>query len=132
MCKRIVSIAAAVVGTALLLGVNVLSARQDPATASAPREISVIARQFEFEPATIEVTEGERIRLLVKSADRVHGFEIKKLRINKLVPRGGKPIAIDFVAPAPGTYEILCSEDCGEGHESMTGTLVVQAKPKAK
>ena len=121
--------AAAVAGMALLLGGNLLSARQDPATASAPRVVEVVAKRFAFEPAKIEVTEGERVRLVVKSADGVHGIEIKKFKVNKPVPRGGKPVTIDFVASAPGTYEILCSEYCGDGHESMAGTLVVQAKP---
>jgi cytochrome c oxidase subunit 2 len=115
---------------ALLFGAGLGSARQDPATASAPREIEVLAKRFTFEPATIEVTEGERVRLVVKSADGVHGLQIKKFNVNKLVPRGGKPINIDFVASAPGTYEILCSEECGDGHEAMTGKLVVNAKAK--
>ena len=122
--------AAAVAGTALLLGAGVLLARQDPATASAPRDIEVVASRFAFEPAQIEVTEGERVRLLVRSADGVHGFEIKRFRVNRAIPRGGKPVTIEFTASAPGTYEIVCSEYCGEGHEAMTGTLVVQARPK--
>ncbi len=120
--------AAAVAGMALLLGAALVSARQDPVTASAPRVIDVVAKKFTFEPATVEVTEGERIRLMVRSADGVHGIEIKKLRINKIVPRDGTPVEIDFVAPAPGTYEVMCSEYCGDGHEAMAGTLVVQAK----
>jgi cytochrome c oxidase subunit 2 len=130
--KRTVIDAAAVAGMALLLGVNVLTARQDPATASAPRVIEVVASRFAFEPATIEVTEGERVRLMVRSADGVHGLEIKKLKINKPIPRGGKPVQIDFVASTPGSYEILCSEYCGEGHEDMTGSLVVKARSKSR
>ena len=69
---------------------------------------------------------------MVQSADGVHGVEIKKFKVNKPVPRGGKPVAIDFVASAPGTYEILCSEYCGDGHEAMAGTLVVQAKARRR
>jgi cytochrome c oxidase subunit 2 len=122
--------AAAVVGMALLFGSAFPFARQDPATASAPRVIEVLAKRFSFEPATIEVTEGERVQLVVKSSDGVHGVQIKKFNVNKLVPRGGKAVTIDFVASAPGTYEILCSEECGEGHDAMTGTLVVKAKAK--
>jgi cytochrome c oxidase subunit 2 len=122
--------AAAVAGTALLLGAGTVPARQDPATASAPREIEVVASRFAFEPARIEVTEGERVRLLVRSGDGVHGIEIKKFRVNRTIPRGGKPVTVDFTASAPGTYDILCSEYCGDGHEAMTGTLVVQARPK--
>jgi cytochrome c oxidase subunit II len=122
--------AVAVAGMALLLGAALVSARQDPVTASAPREIEVVAKKFTFEPAKVEVTEGERIRLMVRSADGVHGIEIKKLDINKMVPGDGTPVQIDFVAPGPGTYEVMCSEYCGDGHETMTGMLVVQAKAK--
>ena len=123
------SVAAA--GTALLLGATVMSpAQQDPAAASAPREIPIVVKRFAFEPDRVEVTEGERIRLLVTSGDGVHGLEIKKFKVNKKVPRGGDQITIDFVASAPGEYPILCSEYCGNGHEEMKGTLVVTAKPQ--
>ena len=120
------SVAAA--GTALLLGAAAMSHQQDPAAASAPREILVVAKRFTFEPSRVEVTEGERIRLVVSSDDGVHGLEIKKVKINKKVPRGGEQVTIDFVAPAPGEYPIICSEYCGSDHEEMKGALVVAAK----
>jgi cytochrome c oxidase subunit 2 len=138
------SVAAA--GTALLLGAAAMSHLQDPAAASAPvdsaassapvrslaqgepRTIDVVAKRFAFEPARIEVTEGERVRLVVKSGDGVHGIEIKKFKINKKVPRGGDPVTIEFVAAAPGEFPVLCSEYCGDGHEDMKGMLVVAAK----
>jgi cytochrome c oxidase subunit II len=113
---------------ALLLGVALASARQDPATASAPRVIEVTARRFAFDPSRVEVEQGERIRLVVRSSDGVHGVAIRKFRVKRLVPRGGAPVSIDFVASAPGTFEILCSEECGDGHDAMTGTLVVTAR----
>jgi cytochrome c oxidase subunit 2 len=81
-------------------------------------------------PSTIEVSEGDHVRLVVKSEDGVHGVGIKKFKVNKLIPRGGKEVTIDFVASAPGNFPILCSENCGDGHEDMTGTLVVRAKAK--
>ena len=111
-----------------MLGAAAMSHQQDPAAASAPREIPVVAKRFTFEPSRVEVIEGERIRLVVTSADGVHGIEIKKLKAEKKVPRGGEQVTIDFVAPAPGTYPIICSEYCGDGHEEMKGTLVVTAK----
>jgi cytochrome c oxidase subunit II len=108
--------------------VGVSAAAQAPA--DAPREIVVVAKRFAFEPATIEVSEGERVRLMVTSADGVHGLQIRKFRVNKLIPRGTTPVAIDFVASEPGTYEIVCSEECGKGHPDMKGTLVVKARPR--
>lgn len=106
--------------------------RQDPAAASAPREVPIVVKRFAFEPDRIEAAEGEHLRLVVTSADGVHGVEIKKFRVNKKVPRGGEPITIDFVASAPGEYPILCSEYCGKGHEEMKGTLVVSARSKGR
>ena len=90
-----------------------------------------MAKRFSFEPARVEVTEGERVRLMVSSGDGVHGLEIKKFKVNKKVPRGGEPVAIEFVANAAGEFPILCSEYCGDGHESMKGMLVVAAKSAA-
>jgi cytochrome c oxidase subunit II len=138
------SVAAA--GTALLLGAAAMSNQQDPAAASAPfdsgakgsalhalaqgepRTINVVAQRFTFEPSRIEVTEGERIKLVVTSGDDVHGVEIKKFKVTKKVPRGGDPVTIEFVATVAGEFPIMCSEYCGEGHEEMKGMLVVAAK----
>ncbi len=125
------SVAAA--GTALLLGAAAMSNQQDPAAASAPRRSHLIRprswrKRFTFEPSRIEVTEGERIKLVVTSGDGVHGVEIKKFKVNKKVPRGGDPVTIEFVAAAAGEFPILCSEYCGDGHEDMKGMLVVAAK----
>jgi cytochrome c oxidase subunit II len=145
------SVAAA--GTALLLGAAAMSNQQDLAAASAPfdsrangvairtlaqgtltdaqgepRTIEVVAKRFAFEPARIEVTEGERVRLVVKSGDGVHGVAIKKFKVNKKIPRGGDPVTIEFVASAVGEFPILCSEYCGDGHDDMKGMLVVVAK----
>ena len=98
-----------------------------------PKVFEVVARRFSFEPATIEVIEGDTVRLLVRSADGPHGVEIKAFKVKKAVPRakpGDSAVTIEFVASAAGEYPILCSEYCGNGHKDMTGTLVVRAKPK--
>lgn len=105
-----------------------MSRQQDPAAASAFRTVEIVVKRFSFEPSRIEVAEGERIRLIVTSADGVHGVEIKKFKVNKRIPRGGNPVTIDFVASAAGDFPILCSEYCGDSHDSMKGMLVVAAK----
>jgi cytochrome c oxidase subunit 2 len=98
---------------------------------AAPRTIEVVVRRFAFEPAVIEATEGERLRVLVRSADGPHGFEIKKFKVSKEVPRGTEPVVIEFTASEPGRYPILCSLFCGDGHADMKGTLVVAARAAA-
>jgi len=103
------------------------------AAVSEPKVFEVVAKRFSFEPATIDVVEGDTVRLLVRSADGPHGVEIKAFKVKKAVPRakeGDPPVTIEFVAKAAGEYPILCSEYCGNGHKDMTGTLIVRAKPK--
>ena len=90
-----------------------------------PREIDVVVRRYAFEPARIEVNVGERVRLRVVSADGPHGVEIKPFNVKKEIPRGTKPVVIEFTAKEAGEFPILCSEYCGEGHENMKGQLVV-------
>lgn len=96
--------------------------------ADTPRDIEVVARRFRFEPAEIEVGLDEPVRLLVRSADGPHGVEIKKFNVRKDVPRGGQVVEIPFTASETGRFPILCSEYCGDGHDDMTGTLVVIAR----
>jgi cytochrome c oxidase subunit 2 len=92
-----------------------------------PRLIEVTARRFAFEPAELEVAVGEPVRLMVRSADGVHGIEIKKVKVNKMIPRGGEPVVINFTAKEAGRFPIMCSEYCGDDHDNMRGTLVVVA-----
>jgi cytochrome c oxidase subunit II len=93
-----------------------------------PRVIEVIAKRFVFEPAEIEVMVGERVTLAVRSADGVHGIEIKKVKVSKEIPRGAAPVMIEFTATEAGRFPIVCSEYCGDGHDDMKGTLVVKAR----
>jgi cytochrome c oxidase subunit 2 len=90
-----------------------------------PRSFEVTASRFKFEPAMLEVTEGDRVRLTLRSTDTEHGLEIKKLKVKVAVPEGGDPVTVDFVADKAGTYEFKCSEYCGSGHGRMKGRLVV-------
>ena len=70
------------------------------------------------------MTAGEPVRLIVQSMDTVHGFSIRKLKIDTRIPKGGEPVTVEFVAPPAGQYEIACSEFCGIGHGQMKAMLV--------
>jgi cytochrome c oxidase subunit II len=149
MRTLVVFVTVAVAGMALLPeALAYASAGKDPVTAYAPlprrlaldrsgggqspsvKTFDVVARRFAFEPALIEVTEGDRVRLVITSADGVHGVGIRKFKVNTLVPRGGKPVTIEFTANEAGTFPIVCSEACGDGHADMRGSLVVTAAAK--
>src|SRR5215831_21348745 len=87
-------------------------------------EVQITAKKFTFEPATIQVVAGEPVRLVLRSADVVHGFAIRDLKIDVQIPRGGEPVIVELDAPPAGRYEIACSEFCGGGHSQMKAALV--------
>jgi cytochrome c oxidase subunit 2 len=112
-----------------LAGAPEVAGQERPGGAE-PRVIEIVAKRFAFEPSRIEVAEGETVRLMVRSADGVHGFGIKKFKVAEEIPRGGRPVMIEFTAAAAGEFEILCSEYCGRGHEQMRARLVVHARSR--
>jgi cytochrome c oxidase subunit 2 len=88
-------------------------------------EVQVVASKFMFEPAAIEVSAGESVRLVLRSKDTVHGFSIPNLKIDVQIPKsGGDPVIVEFVAPPPGRFDIACSEFCGVGHGHMKAALI--------
>lgn len=112
----------------VLVGVFRISESGSAAQKAEPRVVEVVARRFAFEPSQIEVAVNEPVRLLVRSGDGVHGFEIKKFKVKKEIPRGGEAVVINFTPNAVGQYPIMCSEYCGDQHDDMKGMLVVVAK----
>ena len=89
------------------------------------KEFKMTAKQFAFEPSTIEVNKGDRVRLIVTSTDVPHGIAIPEYAINeKLDP--GKPKTIEFTAVKSGTFKTFCSVFCGPEHGAMKGSIVVK------
>jgi cytochrome c oxidase subunit 2 len=108
---------------ALVAAIVLVAARA--AVAQQPvHEIRIVAGKFQFEPATIHVTAGEPVRLVIRSRDGAHGFAIPAMRIDERIPGGGEPVTVEFIAPDKGQYDIACSEFCGSGHGHMRAALV--------
>jgi len=92
------------------------------------KEFTVIAERFKFTPNRIEVNQGDKVRVTVRSADSTHGWRVKALDLDLLAKKGGKPETFEFLADRAGTFPIACSEYCGKGHDDMKGVLVVHAR----
>ena len=96
------------------------------------REIEIAAGRFSFAPDAIEVQEGERVRLIVRSVDVAHGISIPSLGIQEQIPAGGEPAIIEFVASEPGTHPFSCSVYCGVDHGRMSGAITIRPKNGAE
>jgi cytochrome c oxidase subunit 2 len=102
------------------------------AESPAPRAVTVemTARRFTFLPEQVEAVEGDDVTINMRSADGTHGIEIAKLKLKRVIPRGGEAVTLSFTAPAPGHYVITCSEYCGRGHDDMKSVLVVAPRTR--
>jgi len=89
------------------------------------KEIDVIAKRWEFSPNPIRVRKGDTVILNIKSIDVAHGFAIPDFGISeRLSP--GETTRIEFIADKRGVFRFFCNVQCGSGHGSMFGQLIVE------
>jgi len=95
-----------------------------PATEGAggtTQDVTIKASNWKFEPAEIRVKTGDTLKLTLENAQGAHGIEISDLNV-KLKNNETAEIKLDKA----GKYEFHCSIQCGQGHDSMTGFIVVE------
>jgi cytochrome c oxidase subunit II len=108
----------------LAAGTVSMARTQAPPPQGEAREIQVTAKKYEFNPAVIEVKQGEHIKLIITATDHDHGFECGDLHLNQILKKG-KATTIEFTADKAGTFSFRCSHFCGMGHLKMKGKIVV-------
>jgi heme/copper-type cytochrome/quinol oxidase subunit 2 len=112
-----------------LLGLSLLACKARPvATAPARSGVGVIqvkARRFSYEPNTIVLKQGVPAVLEFTSADRKHGFKVLELGLRSDI-EPGKTTRLAFTPTRAGTFAFACDLFCGDGHEEMTGELVIE------
>src|SRR3989304_8633464 len=110
----------------VLISVGLLWSRPlgqtQPGGDGSAREIAITAKKFSFTPDTINVKQGEKIRLKLTAEDVVHGFSILELGVDETI-EPGKETGVEFTADRKGTFRFFCSVECGEGHLALQGGL---------
>ena len=94
------------------------------ARAAEPRVVKISARRFSYTPSEVRVRKGEAIVLELTSMDRVHGFNLPAFGLRTDITPG-TPTRVPLTPAKAGRFPFHCDVFCGDGHEDMTGTLVV-------
>jgi cytochrome c oxidase subunit 2 len=111
-------------GLGMLLGVRPLKAQQGAKFDA--QVVKVQAKRYVFVPDEIVLKKGEPVVLEFTSVDFVHGFKAPDFNIRAdLTP--GKVVRIGFTPEKTGTFDFLCDNFCGSGHEEMAGRFIVEA-----
>jgi len=80
--------------------------------------VRLIAEQYAFVPACVQVPVDTPVKFRLTSTDVIHGFLLPATNVNTMVVPG-------FVAEVrttfsrPGVYNMPCHEFCGDGHHGM-------------
>ena len=103
---------------------------QTPPTTQAPAsqvtEISVSGTEFSFNPASISVKTGERVKITFQNNGRApHNLILEGLDITTKTVGGGQTDIVEFTAPSSGTYTFFCSVP-GHRATGMEGNLRVE------
>lgn len=80
---------------------------------------------WKFIPDKLEVPAGSTVTFYVTSVDVQHGFKLEGTNVNvQILPGLVSKMTATF--KTAGTYNYVCTEYCGVGHQNMFGTLTVK------
>jgi heme/copper-type cytochrome/quinol oxidase subunit 2 len=91
------------------------------------RDVTIVAREYQFVPNRIEVVQGDLVRIHLSSEDRPYSFAIDAYRIVKRAGTG-QTIVFDFRADQAGTFAFYCNLTSAPQCKEMRGTLVVKER----
>jgi cytochrome c oxidase subunit 2 len=117
--NRTLAMVGASVAGAIGLGGSAASAAQETV-------IKIVAQRFRYTPNEIVLKKGQAAVLEFTSLDFVHGFNIPELKLRADLPPG-KVTTVRVRFDEAGSYDFLCDNFCGDGHEEMAGRFKVVA-----
>jgi len=88
------------------------------------RLIKIVAQRFSFTPNELKLQKGENVRLEFTSLDFVHGFNVPDMNLRADLPPG-KITTLHLTPEKVGTFDFICDNFCGAGHEDMGGRIIV-------
>lgn len=113
----------AILGGSAVLWAAVRASAQEQAPTR--RDVTVTARKYAFSPSSVEVSQGDIVRVTFQAEDIAHSFTIDEYRIAKRAAPG-QPVTFEFRADQRGTFRIYCNLRQDDGCQKMHGTLVVR------
>ena len=127
LTRRSLSLVLVGAGACLLAGPAVLRLFAAQEQAPNRREVTVVARDYRFIPARIEVLQDDLVKLTVQSEDVAYSLTIDEYRVSRRVPAGGST-TFEFRADQTGTFPFYSNMTNDPRHAQMRGQLIVRAK----
>jgi cytochrome c oxidase subunit II len=103
---------------------NLVRPQESANAAVPPKVIEVTAKRYDFSPSQITLKKGEPVILRLLSADRVHGFMSRPLKIDTDITPG-KATDVAITPATAGNFTVICDHYCGTGHGNMKMKIAV-------
>jgi len=100
------------------------SASHDEGTAAL--DVYLLAQQWSFEPAVLRLGVNQNYRFRMMAVDSAHGASLQLGTAGHIIrlPRGTL-VERQLTITKPGEYLLYCTMYCGEGHQFMSGKIIV-------
>lgn len=90
------------------------------------KEINVVGTEFSFNPSSISVKAGEKVKIIFKNnGGAPHNLMVEGLNVGTKTISGGQQDMIEFTVPSSGTYTFFCSVP-GHRVSGMEGDLKIE------
>jgi cytochrome c oxidase subunit 2 len=116
-----------VLALGLITGLALTTLRIGAHAQAAPQIVKITASKFHFTPDHITLVKGQPVTLELTSADRVHGFMIRTLKIDTDIAPG-KVTAITVTPQTAGNFTVICDHYCGTGHGGMKMKVMIEER----
>ena len=87
--------------------------------------VTITAKKFEYVPSEITIKKGIPTILEFTSADVMHGFNCPDLHARTDIPPD-TTTRLTVTPQKSGTFHFHCDVFCGDGHDGMTGKIIVK------
>lgn len=87
--------------------------------------MSLLLRNFAFEPRTLLFEMGDTVQFSLATADSLHTFTVEELGIDWRVKNKDEPVQQSFTFDRLGTFKLICAIPGHEG-SGMAGTVEVR------
>lgn len=104
--------------------VAIVAATATVGAAPEPQVIKMSVKKFAFSMTEVKVKKGTPVVFELTTLDRAHGFSLPDFDVRGDVNPGGVT-RISINPDKAGEFDYFCDIFCGDGHEEVTGKLIV-------
>lgn len=93
---------------------------------TSPLDVYLLAQQWSFDPSVLHLSANQSYRFRMMAVDAAHGASLQLGSASRIIrlPKGAL-VEQELSFTQPGEYLLYCTMYCGEGHQFMSGKIIV-------